>query len=207
VIPVIYKNHVGNPCILRNYTTSNEPAVDLTIAEAMLATCSTPPIFTPTIISKDFANFEYIAADIGLSNPIREIIAEAHRAFGDEVTVSCLLSVGCGHPGVSSAPNNSDGTSWTDFLEGVAKDSEKTAQNIATQMSQLTLYHRLSVKYGLENGHVHEWKDPDTITTHTTNYLNDLDIVVLLDRCVDTIKHGDGFTTLERLSTSGIRPP
>jgi hypothetical protein len=201
----MYKNHVGSPCMLRNYTNSNEPAVDLTIAKALLATCSTPPIFTPTIISKDFANFEYIGADIGLSNPTREIIAEAHRTFGDYATVSCLLSVGCGHPGVNPVPSDSGATSWIKFLEGVARDSEKTAQDIAVQMSQLSLYHRISVKYGLERNAVQEWKEPGTIATHTTNYLNDLDVVELVVRCVDTIKHGDGFTTLEQLSESVVR--
>jgi hypothetical protein len=207
VVPVTYKNHVGSPCILRNYATNHEPPVDLTIAEAMLATCSTPPIFTPTIISKDSANFEYISGDIGLSNPTRELIAEAHRTFGNETTVSCLLSVGCGHPGVNAAPNDSGGASWTDFLEGVATDGEKTAQDIAIQLSQLSLYYRFSVTYGLEKDQAREWKDPDIISANTTNYLNDLEVVELLDRCVDTIRLADGFTTLERLSTSTAKYP
>jgi len=193
--------------MLRNYATSNEPPVDLTIAEAMLATCSTPPIFTPMTISKDFTHFEYISGDIGLSNPTREIIAEAHRTFGDETTVSCLLSVGCGHPGVNAAPSDSGGTSWTEFLEGVARDSEKTAQDIGAHMSKLSLYHRLTVKGGLEKKQAREWIDPEIITSHTVNYLNDLDIVELLDRCVSTIKCGDGFTTLEQLSESLIKNP
>ena len=203
----MYRNHVGLPSILRNYTSSHEPPVDLTIAEAMLATCSTPPIFAPTIISKDFATFEYIGADIGLSNPTREIIAEAHRAFGDETTVSCLLSVGCGHPGVNAAPGDSGGTSWTDFLEGVARDSEKMAQDIGAHMSKLSLYHRLSVIYGLERNQAREWKDVESITAHTTAYLNDLGIVDMLDHCVNTIRHGDGFTTLEQLSESLVSGP
>jgi hypothetical protein len=203
----MYKNHIGSPCILRNYTSSHEPSVDLTVAEAMLATCSTPPMFTPMTISKDFSMFEYVGGDLGLSNPTREVIAEAHRTFGDETTVACLLSIGCGHPGVNAVPDDSGSASWTAFLEGVARDSEKMAQDIGVQMSRITLYHRFSVKYGLEKDQLLEWKDPDIITTHTTNYLNDLDAVVLLDRCVDAIKLVDGFTTLERLSTSEVRSP
>jgi hypothetical protein len=84
--------------------------VELTIFEALLSTCSSPSIFAPTTISKDFATFEYISGDFGLSNPAREIIAEAHRAFGDERAVSCLLSIGCGHPGVNALPATSSGT-------------------------------------------------------------------------------------------------
>jgi hypothetical protein len=203
----MYKNHVGSLCIFRNYTATHEPPVDLTIAEAMLATCSTPPMFTPMTISKDYANFEYIGADIGLSNPTREMISEAHRAFGDETTVSCLLSIGCGHPGVNAAPNDSRGKSWIDFLDGVARDSEKTAQDIGAYMSKLSLYHRLSVTHGLERNRVREWRDPESIAAHTTSYLNDLGIVDTLDRCVNTIKHGDGFTTLEHLSESLVSGP
>jgi hypothetical protein len=198
----MYKNNVGSPCILRNYTPGHEPPVDLTIAEAMLATCSNPPIFAPTTTSKDFANFEYVSGDLGLSNPTREIIAEAHRTFGNETTVACVLSIGCGHPGVNTVPGDSGGTSWTGFLEAVATNSEKTAQEIAAQMSRLTLYHRLSVKYGLERGQVREWKDPNVTSARTNTYLNDLDVVELLGRCIDTLKHSYGYTTLEQLSES-----
>jgi hypothetical protein len=202
----MYKNHVGTPCILRNYTTSNEPPVDLSIAEGMLATCSTPPIFTPTAISKDFATFEYVSGDLGLSNPTREIIAESHRAFGDERTVACLLSIGCGHNGVNAVPSASSGSVWIDFVERVATDSEKTAHNIAAQMKQLTLYHRLSVNCGLEKNREREWKDPEVIAVHATAYLNDMDVIGALGRCVNAIKHGDGFATLEQLGGFAVGP-
>jgi len=196
----MYKNNVGVPCVLRNYLVGHEPPVDLTVAEAMLATCATPPIFAPTTISKDAVTFDYVGGDLGLSNPTREIISEAHRAFGDERTIACLLSIGCGHSGVKAVPEDSAATAWVDFLTRVTMDSEKAARDIASHMSQLTLYHRLSVNYGLETDHVREWKDPETIAGYTTAYLNDGDVVGLVDRCVETMNHGDGFTTLEQLS-------
>jgi len=198
----MYKNNVGVPCMLRNYVANHEPPIDITVAEAMLATCATPPIFTSTTVWKDFASFEYVGADLGLSNPTREIIAEAHRTFGNERTVACVLSLGCGHPGVNDLPSDSGSTGWTGFLERLASDSEKTAHSIAGYMTQLTLYHRLSVNKGLETQQSRGRKDINAITGHTTAYLHDLEIVRLVDRCVDTIKHGDGFRTLEQLSES-----
>jgi hypothetical protein len=203
----MYRNNVGVTCVLRNYIARHEPPIDITIAEAMLATCSTPPMFTSTSISKDFATFEYVGGDLGLSNPIQEIISEAHRAFGDERTVSSLLSIGCGHPGVKAVPSDPGGTAWTDFVEQVWMDSEKTAKNFATQMNHLTLYHRFSVVYGLERNQAREWRDPESITAHTTAYLNDLSVVEPLDRCVNAIRHSDGFTTLEQLSESVVSSP
>jgi hypothetical protein len=195
----MYKNHVGVPCVLRNYVAGHEPPTNLTIAEAMLATCATPPLFTSTSMEKDFATFEYVGGDLGLSNPTREIIGEAHRAFGDDATVACLLSIGCGHNGVKSSPSDSGVATWIDFLSGVTMDSEKTAREMAINMKYLTLYHRLSVDYGLSVDQ-NAWGDPAVIATHTTTYLGDLEVVERVNRCADTINHGDGFTTLEQLS-------
>jgi predicted acylesterase/phospholipase RssA len=200
----MYKNHVGVPCVLRNYVAGHEPPTNLTIAEAMLATCASPPLFTSTSIEKDFATFEYTGGDLGLSNPTGEIISEAHRAFGDDATVACLLSIGCGHSGVKPSPSDSSVATWIDFLNRVTMDSEKTAREMASRMKHLTLYHRLCVDYGLGADQLNAWKDPVVISTHTTTYLGDLEVAERVSHCVDTINHGDGFTTLEQLSRCSL---
>src|SRR4051812_13950300 len=129
----MYKNNAGIICVLSNYIDSQGPPADLTISEAMLATCATPPLFVPTKLSQDYSSIEYTGADLGLSNPIREIIAAAHRAFGDETVVPCLLSIGCGHPGVNVTPSDPDRSSRIAFLERLSTDSERVAQDIARQ--------------------------------------------------------------------------
>ena len=174
--------------------------MDLTIYEAMLVTCATPPLFSSTKLSQDFSSIEYIGADLGLSNPVREIIAGAHRAFGDETVVPCLLSVGCGHPGVNITPSAPDKSSRIAFLERLSTDGERVAQDIARQMKKLGLYHRLSVPYGLEASHPGYWKDPEEIVTHTTSYLNDQEVLYGIAQWVDALGDGVGFTTLEQLS-------
>jgi hypothetical protein len=159
-------------------------------------------MFTPMSVYKDFSDFEYIGGELGLSNPTGEIIAEAHRAFGDDATVACLLSIGCGHTGIKSSPYDSGAATWIDFLNRVSMDSEKTAPEMAHRMKHLTLYHRLSVDNGLPTDRLDVWRDPVVIAAHTTTYLGNLEVVERLNRCVDTIIHGDGFTTLEQLSES-----
>jgi hypothetical protein len=198
----MYKNNIGIPCVLRNHVIRQEPPTNLTVAEAMFATSAIAPIFTPTSIGKDFSTFEYVSGDLGLSNPIREVIAGAHHAFGDEATVACILSIGCGHSGVKSLPDTSDATARIDFLERVAMDSEKVAQEMGSQMIQLPIYHRLSVDYGLEALQSRAWIDPKTSTIRTAVYLGRLEVTELLDHCVDAVKTGCGSTTLERLSES-----
>jgi hypothetical protein len=195
----MYKNNVGATCILRNHIIRQEPPTNLTIAEAMLATSATTPLFTPISIGKDFSTFEYISGDLGLSNPIREIIAGAHHTFGDEATVACLLSIGSGHSGVKSVPPTSDATARIDFLERVAMDSEKAAQEMAMQLSKLAIYHRFSVNYGLETLQSRAWWEPEAIAAHTAVYLNDLEVEKVIDCCVNAIKTGHGSATLEQL--------
>jgi hypothetical protein len=166
----------------------------------MLATCTAPPISIPTRIEKDFATFEYVSGEVGLSNPTHEVIAEAHRAFGGNATVTCLLSIGSGHKGVNAAPLDSNAEAWVEFLNRVTKDSEKIAQEVAAQMKYLTLYHRLSVDYGLEALKSDMWMDLTTISTATALYLNDIEVSERVERCVETINQGHGFATLEQLS-------
>jgi hypothetical protein len=198
----MYKNNIGVTCVLRNHVTRQERPTNLTLAEAMFATSAIAPMFTPISIGKDFSTFEYVSGDLGLSNPIREVIAGAHHAFGDEATVACLLSIGCGHSGIKSLPSTSDATARINFLERVAMDSEKVAQEMGSQMIQLSIYHRLSVNYGLEALQSRAWIDPKTSTIRTAVYLECLEVTELLDRCVDAIKTGHGSATLERLSES-----
>jgi hypothetical protein len=202
IVPVMYKNNIGVTCVLRNHVIRQEPPTNLTLAEAMFATSAIPPMFTPISIGKDFSTFEYVSGDLGLSNPIREVMAGAHHAFGNEATVACLLSVGCGHSGIKSPPGTSDSAARIDFLERVAMDSEKAAQDISSQMSQLSIYYRLSVNHGLEAPQSRAWTDPKTSTTRTAVYLERLEVTELVDRCVDSIKTGHGSATLERLSES-----
>jgi hypothetical protein len=203
----MYKTNVGVPCVLRNYIAGHEPPTNLTIAEAMLSTCATPPMFTPASVYKDFDDFKYIGGDVGLSNPTREIIAEAHRAFGDDATVTCLLSIGCGHSGIKNSPSDQGVATWIDFLNRVTTDSEKTAREMATRMKNLTLYHRLSVDYGSDSQQSKVWEEPEGIVTHATIYLGDLEAVERVNRCAETIIHGDGFTTLGQLSKHAFDIP
>jgi hypothetical protein len=179
-----------------------EQALNLTIFEALHATLATPPLFTSTTIFKDASTFEYIGADLTLSNPTREIIAETSGIFGGEARVACILGVGCGHPGIFKVPGESDLASWNLLLERLATNSEQQAQNIDGQMGHLGLYYRFCVSRGLENADVATMPDTGTLLTHTTVYLSNVAVSRKLTMCVDTVKLRDGVASLEQLSMS-----
>ena len=202
VVPISYKQHVGSICTLRNYDVDQDQAVDLTIAEALMATLSTPPSFTPLSISKDASTFEYTGADWTLSNPTHEIISEAHTVFGAEERVACLLSLGCGRPGVFSVPEDRDSVEWNQFLGRLADDGERKAQRLESQMGPSGLFHRFSVTSGLENP---ASLGPGDIMTHTIAYLTEVAVSQKMDICVSSLKVRDGVSSLGQLSMSFIQ--
>jgi hypothetical protein len=202
VIPILHKRHIGHARILRNFDASQDDSLNFTIAKAMLATLASPPLFTPAPILSGTSTFEYISGDLTLSNPTRLTISEAYEAFGGEQRVACLLSIGCGHPGVIVAPENSDLESWNQFVEKIVKDSEQRAEEIESQMGHLGLYHRFSVTRGLEMEKEIIAVQAEDIVTHATVYLTGVSVSRKVAMCVDSLIVRDGASSLEQLSES-----
>lgn len=187
-------------CTLRNFSVRKEQAVNLTIYEALLATLVTPPLFTSISIFKDSALFEYIGADLSFSNPAREIITEAYGTFGSEQSIACLLSLGCGHPGIIASPDDPDMANWMRLLERLVMDSEQKAQSIDSQMGHLGLYHRFCVATGLERELSIASPTTNDIIAHTLVYIADVIVSRKMDHCVDLLTVRDGAASLEQLS-------
>ena len=202
VVPISYKDHVSGTCKLRNFNVRQEPALNLTITEALLATLATPPLFAPTSIFKDAATFKYIGGDLSLSNPTRELISEAHSAFGSDERVACLLSLGCGHLGLIDVPKNPDLTSWNRLLENMVMNNQQRAQEIESQMGHLGIYHRYSVTRGLERSNSTTDPEPGEVLAHTGVYLADVAVSRNLDLCAKLLEVRDGGASLEQLSES-----
>ncbi|KAG8815596.1 hypothetical protein FRC17_000656, partial [Serendipita sp. 399] len=66
----------------RTYRTRAERPTPITIVDAVLATCAAQPAFLPVTVGAEDWKMEYIGAILGASNPIRELISEAHALFG-----------------------------------------------------------------------------------------------------------------------------
>jgi hypothetical protein len=188
--------------MIRNFRVRQEEPLNLTVTEAVLATLANPPLFASTSVFKDASTFEYISADLTLSNPIRQIIKEAYGTFGEVARVACLLSLGCGHPGATISPEDSNLTSWNQFLTRLVMDSERKAQDIDEQMGHLGLYYRFCVSQGLERNEKTSISNPGGITVRTFVYLSSDPVSTKVTECIDSLKLRDGSASLEQLSQS-----
>jgi hypothetical protein len=178
--------------MFRNFDVRREEAVNVTIAEAMMTTLASPPLFTSTRIVKDSSTFKYISSDLTLSNPTQQVISEASATFSEERRIACLLSIGCGHPGVIKSPNSPDKATWIEFLEKLATNSEQKAEELQAQMGHLGLYHRFSVTRGLEmETHIPGSQIWDIIA-HTAVYFTGFDVSRKMDLCAESLRVRDG---------------
>jgi hypothetical protein len=195
VIPILHNRDIGHAHMIRNFDAS-EVKLNFTIAEAMLATLASLPLFTPISIS----TVEYISSDLKFSNPTLTVISEAYEAFGEEARVACLMNIGTGHPGFISLPSNSDVYSWSQFLDKVVKDSEQKAEEIESMMGNLGLYHRFSVTRGLEGETQTNTSTTGDAIEFTTMYLAGVSVSRKLEICVDSLRLRDGVASLGQLS-------
>ncbi|KIM24754.1 hypothetical protein M408DRAFT_228837 [Serendipita vermifera MAFF 305830] len=193
------RNNAKNTVCLRTYPVRNQRPSTLTVVEAVLATCATQPEFAPVFSGSGRKAREYIAAS-GAVNPIHEVITEAHLLFGGDVTVSSLLSVGVGHPGILSFPEDGGEAAIHRIMRDMMQDCEQRAQEIEERIGRVGIYSRLSVNQGMQNNHAGQFDDPGWITAQTEDYLGRHETGEKLDVLAQNFGAENGPITLDQLS-------
>lgn len=169
--------------------------------EAILATCATQPDFESLPSGSSFDKRDYIAAS-GATNPIHEVITEAHLLFGGNANVVALLSLGTGNPGISSLPLSGRVTVSHRATRDTMHDCEQKAQEFGERLGRIGIYYRFSVDQGMQDDQAGRINDPEWITAQTDDYLNRHEICEKLDLFVQGSGVGTGPITLDQLSAS-----
>jgi hypothetical protein len=185
----------------RTYPVRNERSVDITVVDAILATCASQPAFVPVSIGPRFRQQEYIGAEIGANNPCKDVISEAHGLFDGKRYVASLLSIGSGHPGIIPLSHGSNP------LYQLLASSEETAQDVEAQMGHLGIHSRFSVSQGLQNDQIKDCMDIGHILSHTEVYVEDEETSHKIDDCVERLRLRQGLASLEQLSKLFTRAP
>jgi hypothetical protein len=184
--------------MLRNYP-SCDASMDMSIAEAALTTCAMPSLLDPTELDYKGVIQKYVSGAVVLPNPVNEVIAAAHDAFGKETKIACLISIGAGRDSITSVPIRPTGSDDAEFLRRVLLDGERIAQAYRSRMKNVQLYNRFSVEHGFQGDNSTTWSDSETITTYTQDYLQDTTVNRSIERCVGLLRSRVGLATLEQL--------
>jgi hypothetical protein len=186
---------------LRTYPVRSQPSSTISVVEAVLATCATQPEFTPISCGSSFNSREYIAAS-GASNPIYEVITEAHLLFGGDSSVACLLSLGIGHPGIITLPFAGGEATLHRIMRDMMHNCEQRAQEIEQRIGRVGIYSRFSVEQGMQNNHPGKPVDVAWIVTQTEDYLTRHETGDKLDLFMQIFGAQNGLITLDQLSSS-----
>jgi hypothetical protein len=198
MIPITQMENASSTIMLRNYP-SRDVSINMTIVQAALTTCATPSLLVPTELDCKGVTQKYVSGAAFLPNPVNEVIAAAHDAFGKDTKIACLISVGAGRDGIASVPMGSYGPKEADFLRRVLLDGERIAQAFRSRMKNLRLYKRFSIEQGVQGDSSSTWSDGEIITTWTQDYLKDAIVDNSLGRCVGLLTSRVGLATLEQL--------
>ncbi|KIM21761.1 hypothetical protein M408DRAFT_300959 [Serendipita vermifera MAFF 305830] len=191
--------NTGTRICLRSYPVPTHPASNVTIIEAILATCAMQPTFAPVKLGPRYREKEYIGPSLGANNPIHDVISEAHSLFGKEATVASILSVGSGHPGIITIPSDDGGDDMYKIMREIMNDCMEKAREVKQKFGRVGIYFRFSVEQGMQNDHSSQVMDPGWIAAQTESYLEEQ--VDQLDAFTKGFKDAIYAVTLDHLST------
>jgi hypothetical protein len=144
----------------------------ITVIDAVLAACAVYPDFAPVSSGSGPNQRDYIAADLGATNPTREVITEALDLFGGNSTVAFLLSLGAGHPGAVPIPNDGEVDPYK-LMRDRLNDCEQRAQEVERHIGQAGIYFRFSVEQGMQGYHADRRADAGWVPAQAEAYVLD----------------------------------
>ncbi|PVG01505.1 FabD/lysophospholipase-like protein [Serendipita vermifera] len=191
----------------RTYEHQMGPSISATVVDAIMATCVSEPDFEPiTIGSASPERTTYLSGPMAYMNPVREVIAEAYKTFPnpEDRYVASILSIGNGHPGVvmASTMYGSD-NEWVKHLRPLLTNCENTANEVASQMEGLGIYHRFSVLHGLEHLPRHDGRNIEYLRAQAASYCDNPEFTSKIDICVKSMQSSAGISSLSQLVHPG----
>lgn len=140
--------NVEDKARLRTYFVEDEPPSGISIVDAVLATCASPPEFHPVTVGPSWDCHSYAGAGIGANNPIRHVLDEASSR---KMKPTVLLSLGSGDPGVLSLEHDQKDEGLRKLMYEMMIDCEQEDKAVRQLWTNPEFYFRFSVVQGLQN--------------------------------------------------------
>jgi hypothetical protein len=158
---------------LRFYATCAGPLSDVTVVDAILATCTTQGKFLPVNISLPPTHQGLMGGAMGATNPCHEVVQEALDKFKADTRISVILSIGAGHPGLVSASSLARHEERLRVMKDMAANCEKAAQEMQVRMGEDGVYFRFSIEQGLQEYHGAHVDQVTWVFVQTLAYIED----------------------------------
>ncbi|KAG9085221.1 hypothetical protein FS749_004604, partial [Ceratobasidium sp. UAMH 11750] len=194
----------GIPTIFRSYHTSINPGPGCTIWEALRATTAHPDMFKSMEIEELGTSQSFVDAAMGCGNPIEHVLAEAKRLYPHR-RVSCIVSIGAGHPRTIRIPEPSPfqrifPTNVIAAMKDIATDNERMAQMMAARFRGFSgVYFRLNVDQGTQDVRLGDWDRLGEVKAHTRAYMGKAETDKLMEGTVKALREKKGVISVEHI--------
>ncbi|KIM25116.1 hypothetical protein M408DRAFT_316618, partial [Serendipita vermifera MAFF 305830] len=188
--------HATAPHSLRNYTSRRDFFSNITIVDALLATCA----FSPVCLGIGHGKKTFINPTCIINNPTREVIAEAYDVFGNRAGIACLLSLAARSRVQGPVPQVDSGPKWIEYMASIK--GEQIADECDRQLAALGLYFRFSVtSEAISSVRICEnWAG--MLKSAAALYLEGVNVTKAVDRCVFALENKPELATLEQIRHS-----
>jgi len=170
------------------------------IVEALCATITTPPLFSPTKIGPYLMEQNYVGGGLGSNNPTRELLKEATSVFGKDRRVAQIISLGSGRPRALSLNTSTSTVGVNELLEDIMADCEVMAHELSTRLTRIHSYLRFNVDRGMENLSIKDWSALGEIEGHTKVYVENPHIAKDIEASLVCLKDRIGVSNLGEIS-------
>jgi len=175
----------GEQVHIRSYEGSESYTQDYTIWQACRAVLAEPTIFDPITLGPN--NITYIDSGIENHNPIRAVMDEVPKIWGESQEIGCIVSIGTGFPGLDY---KGEEKVLFDYCLKSTTANEAIADAFGMEICdkhgfEQELYWRFNVPSGLEEVGIPELDHPDILELSSLWYYRDIrkssrDLPVLL---------------------------
>ncbi|MCJ1316676.1 hypothetical protein MMC15_001997, partial [Xylographa vitiligo] len=127
--------HAAGPTLFRSYNVTKNRQYNCTVWEAARATSAAPTFFKRIKIAPLGSEIEHVGAGLGCNNPIKQVVAEAARVYGNDAQVACVVSIGTGQSGSVGLARPDVFEKWLprnliEVLKQIATDSGRIAEEM-----------------------------------------------------------------------------
>jgi hypothetical protein len=164
--------------------------------EAGRATSAAPTFFKSIDIGPDGRKQTYLDAGLGYNNPVKEVVKEAEKAFGEAQKMSCIVSISTGQPKAIVYQNPKGAqkavpTQLATALADLATDTQKVAEEMSAEHARAEpVYWRLNVDRGLEDIGLEEWDHLGAVDGYTQDYLDTTEVEGKTKAIVEALLRG-----------------
>ena len=189
---------LSKPRRFRTYQVREHASPNCFIWQAARATTAAPTFFKPI----DIGNETIVDAGLGCNNPTDYVLKEALAVYGQEAELSCLISIGTGHPGVIGLSKHDTLQRWLPIalakkLGDIVTDCEQVTRVYEEKFNAfLNCFFRFNVTHGAGEVSLEEWENMGKIETFTKTYLEDVAVSKSIDVVVNLLCQREDVRTV-----------